>query len=83
MFRNISLFILLSLLISAASASTINSKPYEPPSLNQGDKYQLVFVTKDKRDAYASDIASYNDFVQAQATLSKLPQDAGTGTGTA
>lgn len=37
-----------------------------PSSLNDGDQYHLVFVTKAKRDAiFSSDIEDYNSFVDA------------------
>ena len=42
----------------------------QPPDLNAGDRYRLVFVTSTKRDALSSDIADYDAFVQAAADAS-------------
>ena len=38
-----------------------------PAGLNAGDKFRLLFVTSDKRDATSTDIADYNSFVQSAA----------------
>ena len=38
-----------------------------PSGLNAGDKFRLLFVTSDKRDATSTDIADYNSFVQSAA----------------
>ena len=38
-----------------------------PAGLNAGDKFRLLFVTNDKRDATSTDIADYNSFVQSAA----------------
>lgn len=39
-----------------------------PPGLNPGDQYRLVFVTSDATTASSDDIATYNSFVNAQAS---------------
>ena len=39
-----------------------------PAGLNPGDVYRLVFVTSGTIDATSSDITTYNDFVNAQAS---------------
>lgn len=39
----------------------------QPPGLNIGDQYRLVFVTSGTRNAQSSNIADYNSFVAAQA----------------
>ena len=44
----------------------------QPLELNPGDKYRLVFVTSTSRNAISTDIADYNDFVQAAADASSL-----------
>lgn len=41
-----------------------------PPGLNPGDPYHLAFVTSGTRDATASDIGTYNAFVQSEAKRS-------------
>ena len=38
-----------------------------PSGVNAGDKFRLLFVTSDKRDATSTDIADYNSFVQSAA----------------
>ena len=38
-----------------------------PAGVNAGDKFRLLFVTNDKRDATSTDIADYNSFVQSAA----------------
>lgn len=46
-----------------------------PPHLPPGSKYELLFVTKDTRDATSTNIADYNAFVTAEAALNPmLPQ---------
>lgn len=50
-----------------------------PFGLNPGDTYQLVFVTSGTVSATNYDIAYYNNFVQAQASLN--PQLTGTDIG--
>ena len=39
-----------------------------PPDLNPGDQYRLVFVTSDATTANSDDIATYNSFVNSQAS---------------
>lgn len=39
----------------------------QPPGLEPGDQYRLLFVTSATRDATSTDIADYNDFVQQVA----------------
>ncbi len=39
----------------------------KPSGLNDGDKFRLLFVTSTGRDATATDIATYNTFVQTAA----------------
>jgi hypothetical protein len=50
---------------SQASATPISLGT--PSGLNPGDTFRFLFVTSGTIDATASDIATYNDFVQAQA----------------
>jgi len=40
-----------------------------PPSLVEGDSYRLAFITTDTTTATSGDIATYNNFVTAQANL--------------
>jgi len=40
-----------------------------PPGLQSGDQYQLLFVTRDMRNATSTNIADYDAFVNAQAAL--------------
>jgi hypothetical protein len=42
------------------------------PKLPPGSKYELLFVTKDTRDATSANIADYNAFVTAEAALNPL-----------
>lgn len=35
----------------------------QPPDLSPGDKYRLVFITSNRRDATSTDISDYNTFV--------------------
>ena len=44
----------------------------QPPGLNPGDEYRLLFVTSATRDATSSNIDDYNAFVQAAADDSAL-----------
>lgn len=39
----------------------------QPPGLNPGDQYRLVFMTSTVRDATSGDIEEYNEFVQSTA----------------
>ncbi len=39
----------------------------KPSGLNPGDEFRLMFVTADTRDATATDIGTYDSFVQASA----------------
>ena len=41
----------------------------QPTDLNLGDKYRLVFVTSNTRDATSADISDYNTFVTNTANL--------------
>jgi hypothetical protein len=47
-----------------------------PADLRPGDRYQLIFVSADTRDAYSHNLADYNQFVSQQAALNpSLPTD--------
>lgn len=43
--------------------------PFQPPGLQAGDQYHLMFVTSDGRDAFSTEINDYNSFVTSQASL--------------
>ena len=49
----------------------------QPPDLEPGDQYRLIFTTSQRRDATSRDIDVYNDFVQSAADSS--PQLAALG----
>src|SRR5262245_5574605 len=68
-----------SLLILLSLATKSVAEVFQPPGLNPGDTYQLIFVTAGSRDAQSPDIADYHAFVQAQAELN--PSLTGTGMG--
>ena len=42
----------------------------QPPDLEPGDQYRLIFTTSQRRDASSSDINVYNDYVQSVADSS-------------
>ena len=42
--------------------------PLVPTGARVGDRFRLLFITKDSHDATATDIATYNSFVQSQCT---------------
>ena len=44
----------------------------QPPGLKPGDRYRLIFVTSQQRDALSSDIEDYNEFVQSVADASPV-----------
>ena len=56
-------FVLLAVSSSVSSAELI----LQPPGLEPGDKYRLLFLTSTERDGTSSRIESYNDFVQNTA----------------
>jgi hypothetical protein len=50
----------------AMTATSAISVPITLPSgLNPGDQYRLAFVTSSTRDALSTNIADYNNFVDA------------------
>ena len=51
-----------------------------PPSLSPGDTYHLAFVSSTTRDATSTDIADYNDHVQAAADAAGIGSIAGGNT---
>ena len=44
-----------------------NNWSLKPTGLNTGDQFRLLFLSSTKRDATATDIATYNTFVQTRA----------------
>ena len=60
---------LLAVLATGAAAQTVvpESWPLKPAGLSAGDRFRLLFVTSTTRDATATDIATYNSFVQTAA----------------
>lgn len=62
-----SIFALLVLVSSPVAFADI---VIQPPGLNIGDQYRLVFVTSGTRNAQSSNIADYNSFVTTQANQS-------------
>jgi len=66
--------VLFSAVATLALAHVAQAMPV-PLDLNPGDTYFLAFVTEGTRDAASSNIADYNNFVQAQATLAGLQLD--------
>ena len=42
----------------------------QPPELEPGDEYRLIFTTSQRRDATSDDINVYNEFVQSVADSS-------------
>jgi hypothetical protein len=69
----------LSCFLIAVIAQPIAAGIYVPPGINQGDTYQLAFVTAGLHDALATDIEDYNAFVTAEAALN--PNFTGTNEG--
>jgi hypothetical protein len=67
--RNI-ILVLLTALADVALCPPQVFADFVPPNLPPGSQYQLIFVTRDTRDAGSTDIADYNAFVTAQALLS-------------
>ncbi len=59
-----------ALLVLVSSPVAFADIIIQPPGLNVGDQYRLVFVTSGTRDSLSSDIAYYNSFVAAQAAMS-------------
>ena len=59
-------FVLLAVFQFTCFAQTIDPV-FEPPGLELGDEYRLIFVTSSTRDATATDIEDYNVFVQSVA----------------
>ena len=57
------LFSVLVLAASVAYAEPVR----QPPGIEPGESYRLVFVTLQTRDARSSDIEDYNAFVQGVA----------------
>ena len=55
----------LVLFITASNANA--TLLLQPPGLDFGDQYRLVFVTSTTRNAESSAIADYNTFVQTAA----------------
>lgn len=48
--------------------SLLRAEPIrQPPALEPGDQYRIIFVTSETRDATSTEIQEYNDFVQAVA----------------
>ncbi len=66
-----SLIAYLLLVSGLAQASVVT----QPPSLNPGDQYRLVFVTSGIVPAESTDIAFYNDFVSNAANAANLGVD--------
>ena len=60
-------WLLMAAMAFVAAQATTAAVIQQPPDLNAGDRYRLVFVTSSKRDALSSDIADYDAFVQAAA----------------
>ena len=58
-----------STLLFVAITTAAQATAYQPPGLNPGDEYQLVFVTSGTRNGASGSIADYNAFVQTQAAL--------------
>jgi hypothetical protein len=52
------------------SSQAANAIIAEPTDLSNGDQYRLMFITSGTIDALSTDIATYNNFVNAQAALS-------------
>ena len=65
----------ITLLLQAAA----DAAPFLPTSVTPGSPYQLMFVTRDGRDAASASIADYNAFVNVQAALN--PTLTGTNVG--
>lgn len=63
---------LLFTLAFASSGPRTQAAPYVPPSLSPGDSYHLVFITDGLHDATSGVIATYNNFVQSQASLNPV-----------
>ncbi len=52
---------------SDGSYSVPSDWALKPSGLNDGDKFRLLFITSTSRNARATDIATYNTFVQTRA----------------
>jgi len=70
--------IVVALLVVAFCSEGYAAIILQPPGLNPGDLYRLVFVTSGTRDATSSNIADYNSFVTAQANQNPALQALGT-----
>ena len=68
-----------AMVVVVVATASARADVFVPPGLNPGDMYHLVFVTVSVEDPTSSDIAVYNDFVQAEAA--KYPSLTGTDLG--
>ena len=64
--------LLMAFVVCALPAAELVAAVIPPIGLAPGMQYQLIFVTRDGRDATSSNIADYNAFVTAQAALNPL-----------
>lgn len=71
--RSVLLAGVISLLFQFVSADCLAQPAFQPPGLNAGDQYRIVFATSEKINGQSADIADYNAFVQLQAASSDSP----------
>jgi hypothetical protein len=70
--------LLLAVPIASTMPATLLADFVPPVGRPPGSQYQLIFVTQGTRDATSSNIADYNTFVNAEASLNPLlPQGIG------
>ena len=72
-FLNLSVRTFLLLACSGfASHAQVVDLVLQPPGLDRGDQYRLIFVTSQQRDALSTNIDDYNQFVQSVADASPV-----------
>ncbi|WP_457666669.1 prealbumin-like fold domain-containing protein [Thiolapillus sp.] len=62
-------YAILATMLLGSLLSSAHARPYEPPTLTNGEQYQLAFLTRSLRRGDEKSVDAYNQFVQQEAAL--------------